>query len=654
MEIINNDARATGGPARPRLLVIDDEQGFRDLAAFEFGSRGYDVLTAADGNEAVLKAGGRDIDVVISDMAMPGMSGIDTLSVLKSIDPKIEVIMATGFATLETAVESMKRGAYDYITKPFQIDDLERLVSRALDKRRLSLQVDELKEINRFKSEFLANMSHELRTPMNAILGYTSLHLDGIYGPLTGKQEEALRRVEAGGKNLLQLINGILDLSKIAAGRMPVYLEEFSLAELAGEVTGMLDILAKAKKLKLEAAIPADVRVRADRTKLKQALINLVGNGIKFTSEGGVFIEYESDPKKSYVSLKVRDTGIGIKPHDMPLLFQEFRQLDASTTREYGGTGLGLVISRKFVQLMGGNVTAESRPGEGSVFTIVLPAESALAPEPAAQDFVPTAVEQDGKVLLAIDDDPEVLALLRDSLHGTGYKLVGALGAAEGLALARKFRPFAITLDIMMPHQDGWSALQAIKNDPELRHIPVMILSITDNKSLGYSLGVTDYIIKPFDRRELLGKLKALERGCPPGAGGTGCAVLVADDEKATADYIKETLSAEGYSVQTAATGREALEKLAACVPDVLFLNLTLPEVSGLEVLEAVGKDARLKNTQIFALTARDLSRGELEQLHSRTQAVIKKGSRKLTDILGLIRGRLEALGKAPEAAGGK
>ena len=193
----------------PKILVVDDELGFRELMTYELGSRGYQVITASNGEEAVQKAQGKDIDVVISDMTMPKRGGLDTLSALKAIDQKIEVIMVTGHATLENAVESMKRGAYDYITKPFQVDDLRRLIDRALEKRRLSCKVDQLQEINRFKSEFLANMSHELRTPMNAILGYTSLHLDRIYGEINGKQEESLKRVEAAGKNLLQLINPV-------------------------------------------------------------------------------------------------------------------------------------------------------------------------------------------------------------------------------------------------------------------------------------------------------------------------------------------------------------------------------------------------------------------------------------------------------------
>ncbi|HOX24088.1 MAG TPA: ATP-binding protein, partial [Elusimicrobiales bacterium] len=329
----------------------------------------YEVITADNGEDAVQKCRGNNVEIVVSDMTMPKLGGVDMLKSLKEIDPQIEVIMVTGCATLESAVESMKLGAYDYITKPFDIDNLSRLVARALEKRHLNQKVDELKEINRFKSEFLANMSHELRTPMNAILGYTSLHLDRLYGEINQKQEEALKRVEASGKNLLHLINSILDLSKINAGRMPIYLEEFDLKDLAGEVLKMMDCLAKTKQLELKSDIPDNTRLRSDKTKVKQILINLVNNGIKFTSSGGIYITANGKPGQPVFSMQVRDTGIGIKTEDMPSLFQEFKQLDASPTREYGGTGLGLVISRKFAQLLGGDIAVESKPGSGSTFT---------------------------------------------------------------------------------------------------------------------------------------------------------------------------------------------------------------------------------------------------------------------------------------------
>lgn len=503
--------------ARPKLMVVDDEPGFRELVSRVFRDD-YDVVAAADGEEAVLKAGGRDIDVVVSDMTMPKLGGLGMLKALKEIDPQIEVILVTGYATLENAVESMRWGAYDYITKPFDIEELARLAARALDKRRLNRQVDRLREIHRFRLEFLANISHELRTPMNAILGCTSLHLDRLYGEVTQKQEDALKRVEAAGKNLLHLINSILDLSRLAAGRMPVYPEEFRPRDLADEVIRMMDRLARAKQLKLEAHIPGELRVRSDKTKLKQILINLVNNAIKFTSSGGVFISAEQCPGRPRFEIRVRDTGIGIKAGDLGALFQEFKQLDASLTREYGGTGLGLAISRKFARLMGGDIVVESAAGSGSTFTVTLPLESVRPAQSAESPLQAPAPDGRKKTVLAIDDDPEVLALLSDSLRDSGYQFAGALSAAEGLAMARVLKPFAVTLDIMMPYKDGWSALQLIKNDPELRNIPVIILSIMDNRTLGYALGVTDYILKPFDRGELLKKLRALDSGAKAAA----------------------------------------------------------------------------------------------------------------------------------------
>ncbi|MBI4386459.1 MAG: response regulator, partial [Elusimicrobia bacterium] len=357
-------APATQGKTKihpPRLLVIDDELGFRELMLHELGKRGYEVTVAADGEEAVQKArAAGDFEVVVSDLTMPRRNGLETLKELKAIDPKVEVIMVTGYGTIESAVESMKRGAYDFIAKPFNIDDLVRLIERALEKRRLCLKVDELREINRFKSEFMANMSHELRTPMNAILGYTSLFLDKVYGGINPRQEEALKRVEGAGQNLLQLINSILDLSKIAAGRMPVYPEDFNLGDLVQEVAGMLEGLARNKKIELGWDAPKSLRIRTDRTKLKQILINLVSNGIKFTKTGKVSIRAEMAEDRPVALVRVRDMGIGIRAEDMPLLFEEFRQLDPSMTREHGGTGLGLALSKKFAELLGGAIEVES------------------------------------------------------------------------------------------------------------------------------------------------------------------------------------------------------------------------------------------------------------------------------------------------------
>ena len=490
------------------VLVIDDETGLRDMLAFGLVDRGYRVVTAGTGEEGLEKAKHEKFDLVVTDIMMPGIGGVEVLKGIKEVQPDAEVIMATGYATLETAVESMKQGAYDYIPKPYGLDQLCLIFDKALEHHRLKAKVDHLEELNRMKSEFLANMSHELRTPMNAIIGYSSLLLDKVYGEISPKQEQGLKRIETNGKNLLQLINNILDLSKLSAGRMPLFIEPCDLKDIVDEVLGTMECLARERKLTLTADVDADIHLRTDKTKLKQVLINLIGNAIKFTHEGGISVRAEALTGPARVRLYVQDTGIGIKEEELPLVFEEFKQLDASSTRKYGGTGLGLSITKKLVELLGGAITVKSMVGVGSTFVATLPRETTVPANEIPLPQSTTDAKSNQKVILSIDDDPEVLALLSDSLQGTGYKFVGAQSGQEGLALARQIRPHAITLDIMMPHMDGWSVLQLLKNDPMLKSIPVFIISITENKALGFSLGVTDYIVKPFNRKDLLTKLE--------------------------------------------------------------------------------------------------------------------------------------------------
>jgi signal transduction histidine kinase len=367
-------------PTPPRLLVIDDEPGMRDLLLYEFTARGWNVFTAADGEEGLESGRVRKPDVVVCDLSLPDMHGDQVLEGLRQMDPKMEVIMITGHASLESALACLRHGAYDYVTKPFQIEDVSRLADRALEKRRLSRQLVHLTEVNRLKTEFIAGMSHELRTPLNAVIGYVSLLLDGAYGSLEEKQRQSLGRVDVNARGLLQLINNILDVSKVGAGRMELYIETFPLADLFLEVAEGMESLAKGKKLSLEQSAPAGVMMTTDRMKLKQILVNLVGNALKFTKEGGVTISAE--PSGPLVRIRVKDTGIGIKPEDIPFLFQEFKQADLAAVREFGGTGLGLAITRKLSSLLGGSVTVESEPGKGSLFTVAIP----LEPPPAAKE----------------------------------------------------------------------------------------------------------------------------------------------------------------------------------------------------------------------------------------------------------------------------
>ncbi|MBI2384465.1 MAG: response regulator [Elusimicrobia bacterium] len=622
---------------KPKILVIDDEKGLRDMLVYGLSGRGYAVTTAANGKEAVAKAKQDAFDLALCDLMMPEMGGIETLKALKETLPHIEVVMVTGYATLENAVESMKLGAYDYVAKPYELDQLCDLLEKALERGRLRAKVGKLEHLNRLKSEFLANMSHELRTPLNAIVGYSSLILDEIYGEVPPAQAQALNRVLINSKNLLALINNILDFSKLNAGMMPTHIEEFDLCGLVAEVADTMQCLADEKGLALKVESDGLLLIRSDKTKIKQVLINLTGNAVKFTSAGGVTLRARRRPDGGGVLLSVRDTGPGIEAKDVAAIFEDFKQLDGAATRKFGGTGLGLSITKKLVELLGGTITVESEPGRGADFIVSM--EQAVAPQDSLT-AVPFAVGAK-KVLLAIDDDPEVLRLLRDSLTGTGYALVGATSGEEGLALARKLKPFVITLDIMMPHRDGWSVLQSLKSDPELRSIPVIILSIMENRALGFSLGIADYIVKPFERRTLLEKLAGLELV-------RGKRVLVVDDDEGIRELIQLGLAGEGYSVESAPTGAAALSALAAKPPpDVLFLDLNLPDMNGFEILGKLEKNSEFRAMRVFILTGRNLDPEQLAELERKAVKVIEKGSVSLTAILETLKEKLQALAVA-------
>jgi DNA-binding response OmpR family regulator len=623
------------------MLVIDDEKGLRDMLVYGLTQRGYAVSTAENGREAVEKAKNDSFDLALCDLMMPEMGGIETLQHLKELNPMIEVIMVTGYATLETAVESMKHGAYDYIAKPYELDHLCRIFERALEHGRLRAKVGELENINRLKSEFMANMSHELRTPLNAIIGYSSLILDKVYGDLPAAQEQPMNCVLTSSRNLLALINDVLDISKLNAGMMSLYLEEFDLAGIVREVAETMNGLALEKGLSLTwKAPPLPVTVKCDKTKVKQILINLVGNALKFTASGSVSIELSS--AGSAVSLIVRDTGAGIAAKDIPVIFEEFKQLDGTATRQHGGTGLGLSITKRLTALLGGEILVESELGKGSAFSVSFDAaklaaapKSPLAPALAA----PPADGKPRRILLAIDDDPEVHQLIRDSLAGTAYTVVTAASGDEGLAIARKLKPAVVTLDIMMPHQDGWSILQKFKGDPQLSGIPVIILSIVENKALGFALGVADYLVKPFERRALLKKLHTLEE-----IGGK--TVLVVDDDEGICSMVELGLKSEGYRVECAPTGRAALESIRARCPDVLFLDLNLPDMTGFEVLNQLDP-ADAARMRVFLLTGDSLGSEQIAILGGKVEKILHKGSMSLSEILAALKQKLLAMAEA-------
>jgi signal transduction histidine kinase/CheY-like chemotaxis protein len=378
------------------------------------------------------------------------------------------------------------------------------------------------------KSAFLANMSHELRTPLTAIIGYSELLEEDARAKGDTDLTADLSRIHRAGRHLLSLINDVLDLSKIEAGRMTLYLETFDTAEMVRDVAASIRPLAAQKDNTLEVVCAPDLgTMRADLTKVRQILLNLLSNACKFTERGHLALAVVRSRSRGteWLAFEVRDTGIGMSPEQIERLFRPFAQADESTTRKYGGTGLGLTISRRFCRLMGGTVTVESQPGRGSCFRVRLPAE---VREPEAGDTGERSVGMTAEhaallppgatTLLVIDDDPPVHEVVRRQLAGEGYGVMGAITGAEGIAAARAIRPAAILLDVMMPGQDGWQVLRALKADPALAELPVIILTAMDERPLAYSLGAADYVAKPIDRAELLRAVRDVLTGRPAGA----------------------------------------------------------------------------------------------------------------------------------------
>jgi len=359
-------------PRLPAVLVIDDEAGLRDVLAYTLPERGYRVVTACDAEEALRLVRESSFELAVCDIMMPGMQGVELLGAIKKLHPETEVIMATGFATLENAVACMKQGAYDYITKPYEVDHLAALLERALERGRLKKEVGSLENVSRLKSEFIASMSHELRTPLNAIIGYTSLTLDGTFGALSPEMKEALDCVMNNSRDLLSIVNAVLNLSMLNAGVVEIRREDFSASELVRDVAAGLKGLALKKGLALSLSIEGSLQVRGDKAKLRQILVNLVDNAIKFTEKGAVTLAASYDVERRRTVLSVSDTGPGIAGPDLPAIFEDFRQIDGSASRRHGGTGLGLAIAKKLCDKLGYELSVRSQPGEGSVFSLAL------------------------------------------------------------------------------------------------------------------------------------------------------------------------------------------------------------------------------------------------------------------------------------------
>ena len=605
----------------------------------------------------------------------------------------------------------------------------------------------ELRELDRLKTSFLANMSHELRTPMNSIIGYTDLLLDQVDGPINEEQEKSLHRVEGNARHLLQLINDILDMSKIESGKIELDIRETDIRQLIETVTSTFGPIINKKDLTLRLEFAVNLpQVFIDSDKVRQILLNLMSNAVKFTHQGGVVIRVEPSERgvkpgeaPLFIQVCVEDSGIGIKSEDLNKLFDKFSQIDVSTIRQYEGTGLGLSIARGLVVLHKGLIWAESKFGVGSRLCFTLPARKSILEKPEEpileprmaeglagcfdkpeetflkqlsfggkkvkcweynhcgqtscpaygsnehrcwlifgthckgtqvaafpekvvfckgceiieklilEEYTSTAgviddqpepeevAQKQRRTVLAIDDNPEVIELIRKYI-GADYEVVGILSGKDAVAKAKEIKPAAITLDIMMPGRNGWQVLQELKQTPETQEIPVMILSIIDEKKMGFGLGAAEYMVKPIDRAQLLGKLKRLARLTKINQ------VLVVDSDQSTVEHLSRFLTEAGYKTATADSNAAAIRAIKAKKPDLIVLSLLMVDKKDLDVIEYIKSEEEVRNIPLIIITGKDLSEQEISELDGRVQAILNKGILTETDLLDGLRRTINAL----------
>jgi signal transduction histidine kinase/CheY-like chemotaxis protein len=496
----------------------------------------------------------------------------------------------------------------------------------------LTVSKDQAEQANRTKSAFLANMSHELRTPLNAIIGYSEMLQEEAEDEGLESFVADLKKIHGAGKHLLSLINDVLDLSKIESGKMELYLEDFDLKTLIEDVKATIHPLIEKNQNTLAVSYPPDLpTMHADVTRVRQVMFNMLSNASKFTEKGTVSLETEMEKIGPYdwVVFRIKDTGIGMTPEQVSKLFQAFTQADASTSRKYGGTGLGLVISRRFCQMMGGDVTVTSEYGKGSVFTVRMPLRvldkkgmPAAGPSPtdSVTINVPAGKNEPVATVLVIDDDPSACELMARGLSKENFKVVTAPTGEEGLKVARELRPDVITLDVLMPGMDGWAVLRSLKSDPELCEIPVIMITMMDDKEMGHTLGAADFLAKPIDRDRLVNTLRKFRVS-------QGSSVLVVEDDPSIREMVRRNLQQEGWTVTEAENGKVALKKVEEKRPDLILLDLMMPEMDGFEFVAKLRTNPDWLKIPVVVVTAKDLTPQDRERLDGHVKKIFQKGA---------------------------
>lgn len=535
--------------------------------------------------------------------------------------------VATFFFLKGTAILRQKREIIQTLkeAESRKVEELT-VLTQELDERRRELAEANrrIREGDRLKSQFLANMSHELRTPMNSIIGFSEILQERLKDRAEPKELTFLHHILVSGKHLLGIINDVLDLSKIEAGKMEIHHERFAVGDAVESVIAIMRSQAARDGVRIESDVPPDLPIESDLAKFKQILFNLVSNAVKFSPADAlvkVSARPVTDGPNEMVEVTVLDTGPGIAPENHEIVFQEFRQIENPSKRSAGGTGLGLALVKKFVELQGGSVSLISALGKGSSFSFRMPAQAPTTSE--VQLFHdPSSTRETFEQVLVVEDDASAFDAISRHLQSAGYSAVRAGHGEEAMRLARLLRPVAITLDLVLPGMDGWELLKKLKLDPETCDIPVVIVSMIDNRELGIALGAHDYFLKPVDRRRLIHRIQQFTSGRT----ARQKRLLLIDDDPAFQALLEEELQALGYEMSTARSGEQGVALAQSDPPDVIILDLLMPDLSGFRVADLLKAEPRTAQIPILVMTSKDITDEDRRQLQSKIEAVLPKG----------------------------
>jgi signal transduction histidine kinase len=669
-----------------KILIIEDNPDLLKAYSRVLSKGGFKVLEADNGAEGLNICNAEKPDLVFLDAVLGDMDGAEVCRQIKASDelPLPFVVMISGMkSSPDYQAQVLENGADGFLQKPidqkvllanakamFRVKKAE--ADLALSKEEYRKTAEKLQEINqrleeynRLKAEFIANMSHELRTPLTAIIGFAQLSQLKSNGNLSPDNDLAFKRILRNSKHLLSLIDEVLDIAKIEAGRMKLHPDHFDIAVLTQDAFNEMQSLAEQKGLEYYLHIPDKLPFAfTDPVRIRQVMINLLSNAIKFTNQGSVTVTLNLIDDKNF-SFSVKDTGIGIDADSVKYIFERFRQVDGAMTRTAGGTGLGLSIVKQLVELLGGRIEVVSEPMKGSEFKIILPLELSEETKAASRALAESEVaeskaafrlseklsedESDSKpIVLIIEDDVDMAALVAENLSRAGYRTHISDSGAEGLKVAREKEVSAILLDVMMPGMDGWKVLQALKGNSRTAEIPVIVCSIVDNRPLGYGLGASHYFVKPVEPKELTDVLQDIMPVSQNDADKENY-VLVVDDEHGVRELLAKSLRRSGFKVRVASSGEIALKMISNSTPQAILCDLMMPGgMSGFELIARVRSNPQNEELPIIVITGKDMTSEDKLFIKNEIADVIRKGDLMMSDLETRLGQTLEKIGVSP------